>query len=40
MVRLPAVFATMHLCWGFGFFAGSLRYGFPWRALLRLLLPG
>ena len=26
---LPVVFATMHLCWGVGFWAGVLRFGLP-----------
>lgn len=32
---LPAVFATMHLSWGFGFLTGSLRHP-PLRALARV----
>jgi succinoglycan biosynthesis protein ExoA len=32
-LALPAVFATMHLAWGFGFLAGCLRFGPPLRAL-------
>lgn len=31
-LALPAVFATMHLAWGFGFLAGCLRFGPPLRA--------
>jgi succinoglycan biosynthesis protein ExoA len=34
---LPLVFLTMHLCWGLGFLAGSVRFGPPLRALLNLL---
>jgi succinoglycan biosynthesis protein ExoA len=34
---LPAVFLAMHVPWGLGFLAGSLRFGPPFRALLRLL---
>jgi succinoglycan biosynthesis protein ExoA len=26
-LAMPAIFATMHLCWGFGFAAGLLRFG-------------
>lgn len=37
---LPAVFATMHIAWGLGFLAGSLRFGPPLRALAGLLTPG
>jgi hypothetical protein len=33
---LPLVFATMHLSWGLGFVAGSLRFGPPLRALRHL----
>jgi succinoglycan biosynthesis protein ExoA len=33
---LPLVFATMHLCWGAGFIAGSASWGPPWRAVLKL----
>lgn len=29
---LPAVFATMHLSWGFGFLSGCRRFGVPWAA--------
>jgi succinoglycan biosynthesis protein ExoA len=36
---LPLVFATMHLCWGLGFIAGSVRFGPPFAALRRLLRP-
>jgi succinoglycan biosynthesis protein ExoA len=32
---LPLVFAAMHLSWGLGFIAGSLRFGPPLGALLR-----
>jgi succinoglycan biosynthesis protein ExoA len=34
---LPAVFLAMHVPWGLGFMAGSLRFGPPLRALLRVL---
>jgi succinoglycan biosynthesis protein ExoA len=34
---LPLVFATMHVAWGAGFLAGSLRFGPPLRALGRIL---
>jgi hypothetical protein len=37
---LPAVFATMHLAWGFGFIAGSLRFGPPLAALASAASPG
>lgn len=37
---LPAVFACMHVPNGFGFLAGSLRFGPPLRALANLLRPG
>ena len=33
---LPAILATMHLSWGFGFIVGSGRFGPPLRAILRL----
>jgi succinoglycan biosynthesis protein ExoA len=33
---LPAVFVTMHIAWGAGFVAGSLRFGPPLRAIARL----
>ncbi len=33
---LPAILATMHLSWGFGFLAGSARFGPPFRAILLL----
>jgi succinoglycan biosynthesis protein ExoA len=33
---LPAVFATMHLAWGFGFVVGCLRFGPPLQALAHL----
>jgi succinoglycan biosynthesis protein ExoA len=33
LAALPAVFAGMHLSWGFGFLAGSVRFGPPLRAL-------
>jgi succinoglycan biosynthesis protein ExoA len=36
---LPLVFATMHLCWGLGFIAGSLRWGPPIAAVRRVLRP-
>ena len=32
---LPSVFAVMHLCWGFGFLSGCLRFGLPLGALAR-----
>jgi succinoglycan biosynthesis protein ExoA len=32
---LPAVFAVMHLCWGFGFLSGCVRFGPPLAALAR-----
>jgi hypothetical protein len=35
-VRLPAVFAAMHLAWGSGFLAGCLRWGPPVAALRRV----
>jgi hypothetical protein len=31
LVRLPAVFATLHLAYGLGFWAGVARFGPPWR---------
>jgi glycosyltransferase involved in cell wall biosynthesis len=31
LVRLPAVFATLHLAYGLGFWAGVSRFGPPWR---------
>jgi succinoglycan biosynthesis protein ExoA len=34
---LPAVFLAMHLPWGLGFLAGSLRFGPPVRAVLGVL---
>ena len=34
---LPLVLATMHLCWGFGFLAGTLRFGPPVAALGHVL---
>jgi succinoglycan biosynthesis protein ExoA len=34
---LPVVFAVMHGAWGFGFLAGSLRFGPPLAALARIL---
>lgn len=37
--RLPLVFVVMHLAWGFGFLAGSLRFGPPHRAVVRALRP-
>jgi cellulose synthase/poly-beta-1,6-N-acetylglucosamine synthase-like glycosyltransferase len=37
---LPAVLATMHLSWGFGFLVGSARFGPPLRAILRLARGG
>jgi succinoglycan biosynthesis protein ExoA len=36
-LALPLVFATMHISWGLGFLAGSVRWGPPLRALLRVL---
>ncbi|MFV0260163.1 MAG: glycosyltransferase family 2 protein [Acidimicrobiales bacterium] len=42
-VWLPAVFATMHLSWGFGFLRGITRFGFPTAAVRRIvagLVPG
>ena len=33
---LPAILATMHLSWGFGFLVGSGRFGPPVRAILLL----
>ena len=35
--RLPLVFVVMHLAWGFGFLAGSLRFGPPHRAVVQAL---
>jgi glycosyltransferase involved in cell wall biosynthesis len=35
-VAVPAVFATLHLSWGFGFLAGFVRWGLPLEALRRL----
>ncbi|MBV9213971.1 MAG: glycosyltransferase [Actinobacteria bacterium] len=32
---LPAIFAVMHLAWGFGFLSGSVRFGPPLAALAR-----
>lgn len=32
---LPAVFAVMHLSWGFGFLSGCVRFGPPFAALAR-----
>ena len=34
-IVLPAVFATMHYCWGIGFWVGCARFGFPSAALAR-----
>jgi succinoglycan biosynthesis protein ExoA len=34
---LPAVFVTMHLSWGLGFLMGSVRFGPPMAALVRVL---
>ena len=39
-VALPVVFAVMHGAWGFGFFAGSLRFGPPLAALARIARRG
>jgi succinoglycan biosynthesis protein ExoA len=36
VAALPAVFAAMHLAWGFGFLVGCLRFGAPLRALAGL----
>lgn len=30
-LRLPIVFATLHLSYGLGFWGGILRFGPPWR---------
>jgi succinoglycan biosynthesis protein ExoA len=35
-VALPVVFCVMHGAWGFGFLAGSLRFGPPIQALARI----
>jgi succinoglycan biosynthesis protein ExoA len=35
--RLPLVFVVMHLAWGFGFLAGSLKFGPPHRAVAQSL---
>lgn len=35
-MRLPAIFAAMHLAWGAGFLAGCLRWGPPLGALRRI----
>ncbi len=37
---LPLVFLTMHLSWGLGFLAGSVRFGPPFAALARLARAG
>jgi cellulose synthase/poly-beta-1,6-N-acetylglucosamine synthase-like glycosyltransferase len=37
VAALPAVFATMHVCWGAGFLRGSARFGAPVEAFARLL---
>jgi glycosyltransferase involved in cell wall biosynthesis len=37
VVALPAVFACMHFPYGFGFLAGSIRFGPPIRALVSLI---
>jgi succinoglycan biosynthesis protein ExoA len=34
---LPAIFLAMHIPWGLGFLAGSLRFGPPMSAVLRVL---
>jgi hypothetical protein len=39
-LALPVVFAVMHGAWGFGFFAGSARFGPPFTALARVARPG
>ena len=36
VASLPAVFAAMHLAWGFGFLAGCGRFGPPLRAIAHL----
>jgi hypothetical protein len=36
-LMLPAVFACMHVPYGFGFLAGSIRFGPPLKAFARLL---
>ena len=36
---LPLVFATMHLAWGIGFFAGCARFGPPFGAIGRAVRP-
>jgi hypothetical protein len=33
---LPVVFCVMHGAWGFGFLAGSVRFGPPLAALARI----
>jgi succinoglycan biosynthesis protein ExoA len=38
-VALPAVFAAMHLPWGFGFLVGTLRFGPPAAAVARAVSP-
>jgi succinoglycan biosynthesis protein ExoA len=37
VAALPAVFAAMHLAWGFGFLFGCVRFGPPLRALRHLV---
>ena len=37
---LPVVFAVMHGAWGFGFLAGSARFGPPLAALAQLARRG
>jgi succinoglycan biosynthesis protein ExoA len=38
-LRLPAVFATMHLAWGGGFLAGCARFGVPVTAIRTAVRP-
>ena len=40
VASLPLVFATMHMAWGLGFLAGSLRWGPPLAAILRVARGG
>jgi hypothetical protein len=35
LARLPLAFATLHLAYGLGFWAGVLRFGPPWRRAKR-----
>jgi succinoglycan biosynthesis protein ExoA len=39
-LALPLVFATMHVSWGLGFLAGSLRWGPPLEAIVRVARGG